>query len=386
MLERNHYIQNRLLKNFAIKAENGKEKICILDLINFSVDIRNTESVFYERNLYDVNSCEDVKELEKKFNDLIEKPMVALFDKICNSTNTVTFNRKELKTIKKYFLLQHYRTPKNKRSYTNNNNGKFKLSQYNIAEGETEEDFWKREMLTILESDWYDLMNSNLVGVKKHTMDVNASFVMILKTNNEFCINDIGYVTERLPLQISKDREKDYIKNVKELGKQLYGKGNFDEAAKYEIDKQSSYIDNFALYPISSNYAVLFVSPIWKCAYFYPQLIQELSLFSPILQKYLIFPQNEYVNGSKIHNDADIPKYMDEQDKFIYTTQSITEDDTIYLNNLIMNEAYCFVGVKTPAAFIPSIRRYNLLASNGIQNIHHNFNGYVDLLSKIAFK
>ena len=54
MLERNHYIQNRLLKNFAIKAQNGKYKICVLDLINFTVNYRNTDSAFYEKNLYDL--------------------------------------------------------------------------------------------------------------------------------------------------------------------------------------------------------------------------------------------------------------------------------------------------------------------------------------------
>jgi len=49
MLTKNHYIQNRLLKNFATKSENGKYKICVLDLINFSVSYRNTDSSFYEK-------------------------------------------------------------------------------------------------------------------------------------------------------------------------------------------------------------------------------------------------------------------------------------------------------------------------------------------------
>ena len=65
------------------------------------------------------------------------------------------------------------------------------------------------------------------------------------------------------------------------------------------------------------------------------------------------------------------------------TIQTITEEETIYLNTLTMNEAYCYVGVKTPKAFIPSIRMYNYLMSNGEKNIHHNYNGFVELLSKI---
>lgn len=383
MLERNHYIQNRLLKNFATRAENGKYKICVLDLINFSVDYRNTESAFYERNLYDVTASEDIKKLEKKFNDLIESPMVELFDKINNSEEKVTLTRRELNIIKKYFLLQHYRTPKNKRNYTDPHEGKFKLSQYNIAEGESEEDFWKREMLTILDSSWSDLLQSNMVGIKKHTMEANSSFIMILKTDAEFCINDIGYVTERIPLQIPKSQEQDYIKEAKELGKQLYGKDNFDELAKYEIEHKSSYMDNYALYPISSNYAVLFVSPIWKAVYLNPEIVKEMFLFSPILFKYLDFPRNDYVNRDKMKVDEDIAKYADENDKYTYAIKQITEEETIYLNNLIMNEAYCYIGVKTPAALIQSIKTYNNATSNGVHNIHHNLNGYVELLTKL---
>lgn len=383
MLDRNHYIQNRLLKNFATQAENGKHKIYVLDLINFSVDYRNTDSAFYVRNLYDISESKNSKELEEKFNIMIENPAVELFERICNSKDEVSFTRTELLIIKKYFLLQRYRTPKNKRGYDEKLENKFKLSQYNIAQGETEEDFWKREMLTILDSKWSDLLQSEMVGIRKQVMNTNSSFMMIIKTDDEFCINDLGYVTERLPVSISKDKEQEYIRAAKELGKKLYGKDNFDEAARREIANKSSYFDNYEFYPISSNRAILFVSPVWKAAFLNPKIIKEMSLFSPILLKYLIFPQNKYVNADKIKTQEDIEKYKHENDTFTYKVQGINQEETIYLNNLTMNEAYCYIGVKTPKALIPSIQRYNYLMSNGTQNIHHNFNGYVELLSKL---
>lgn len=385
MFERNHYIQNRLLNNFAIKAENGKFKICVLDLINFSVNYRNTESAFYEKNIYDLRTGLDVKELEIKFNEIIEKPMAELLGKICNSVTEVVLTRKELITLKKYFLLQHYRTPKNKTNYTIPKEG-FKLSQFNIQEGETEEDFWKREMLAILDSKWSDLIKSEMVGVRKHAIDTNSSFMMIIKSDSEFCINDIGYVTERIPVKIAKDKEQDYIKAVKEIGKKLYGRDNFDEAAHVEIANQNSYLDNFELYPISSNCAILFVSPIWKAALLEPHIIPEMNLFSPILLNYLIFPKNEYVNFNKMKEQEDIPKYMDEDDRFKYKIQKITDEETIYLNTLTMNEAFCYIGVKTPTAFIPSVRTYNYLMSIGEKNIHHNYNGFVELLKNCKIK
>lgn len=63
MFTRNHYIQKRLLKNFAIRANNGKYKICVLDLIKFAVNYQNTESAFYENNLYDIHYGSNTKEL-----------------------------------------------------------------------------------------------------------------------------------------------------------------------------------------------------------------------------------------------------------------------------------------------------------------------------------
>lgn len=385
MFTRNHYIQKRLLKNFAIKANNGKYKICVLDLIKFAVNYQNTESAFYENNLYDVHYGSNTKELEIKFNEIIERPMVELFDRICNSTEEVVFTRKELITIKKYFLLQHYRTPKNKTNYTLLRQG-FKLSQFNIEEGESEEDFWKREMLTILDSKWSDLIQSEMIGVRQHAIDTNSSFMMIIKSDSEFCINDLGYVTERIPVKIAKDKEQDYIKAAKEIGKELYGRDNFDEAARVEIANQNSYLDNFELYPISSNCAILFVSSIWKDALLEPHIITEMNLFSPILLKYLILPKNEYVNFNKMKKQEDISKYMDEEDRFRYKIQKITDEETIYLNTLTMNEAFCYIGVKTPTAFIPSVRTYNYLMSIGEKNIHHNYNGFVELLKNCKNK
>lgn len=281
-----------------------------------------------------------------------------ILKRICEAREEVVFTRAELSIIKKYFLLQHYRTPKNKRNYTDTNEGKFKLSQYNIKEGESEEDFWKREMLTILDSSWSDLLQSEMVGIRKHAIAANLSFIMIIRTQGEFCINDIGYVTERIPVRIPKEKEQDYIRDAKEIWQQLYGKDNFDEVARREIENQSSYFDNFELYPIASNCAILFVSPVWKSVPFEPSIIQKLSLYSPILMKYLIFPKNDYVNGDRIKSQEDLATYMDADDKYTYTIQTITEDETIYLNTLTMNEAYCYVGVKTPRAFIPSVRTY----------------------------
>ena len=67
-------------------------------------------------------------------------------------------------------------------------------------------DFWKREMLAILDSDWDSLLKTDMIGIRKNALEINSSFLMFIKTADEFCINDLGYCTERIPIKIPKDQ------------------------------------------------------------------------------------------------------------------------------------------------------------------------------------
>ncbi len=382
--DKNHYIQKALLNRFAIQTSKNHYKICVLDLINFNAAYLDTSSAFQENKLYDVPSSEDIKELEHKFSIKIEQPMSQIVAK-CVSGNKYAFKRYELETIKKYILLQLYRTPNNRRSYVNVPQNAFELSQFNINEGESREDFWKREMLYILDNTFDSLLTSNMVGIKKHAIEINTSFLMFLHTDNEFCVNDLGYATERIPVKIPKSEQDSYIRQAKEIGKILFGKDNFDEIAKREIENDKSYFDNYILFPISSNIAILSVSPVWKY-YFTNKAIRDQykdTICSPFLTRHFSLPKNIYVNMDKIKTEADIPLYKDKDDLFEYAIQIISAEETIYLNHLIMNEALRYIGIKTPSALIPSIKEYNRLESIGTTNLHHNYKGFVELLSNL---
>ena len=237
--DKNHYIQKALLNRFAIKTSNKHYQICVLDLIDFNAAYHNTASAFQENKLYDVSAAEDVKELEHKFSVKIEQPMSQIVRK-CVLENNYTFKRHELETIKKYILLQLYRTPNNQRSYVNVPQNAFELSQFNIKEGENRVDFWKREMIYILDNSFDSLLASDMVGIKKHAMEINTSFLIFLQTDSEFCVNDLGYATERIPVKISENKQDHYIRQAKEIGKTLFGKDNFDEIAKREIGNNTS--------------------------------------------------------------------------------------------------------------------------------------------------
>ena len=383
--DKNHYVQCRLLKNFAQQNKNGNNIICVLNLINFVAYYAKPENAFCENNLYDVEFADNNKDLELKFKTNIEDPMGTLLNKIDNdSAPTFTFTRAELETIKKYILLQIYRTPHNKKSYTNIPDNTFELSQFNINQNESKVDFWKREMLTILDSDWDSLLKTDMIGIRKNALEINSSFLMFIKTADEFCINDLGYCIERIPIKIPEDQQDDFIKNAKIIGQMLYGKDDFDEIAKKEIANESSYIDNYILLPISSNIAILVVSPLWKQYLLHPELRHKgIPFHSLLLQNHLSIPMTTYKNADKIKNDADIITYKSSEDQYIYQLHTMSCEETIYLNHLTINEAFCYIGLKTPDKFLKTIKEYNSLSLMQTQNIKKNLLGYVELLSKL---
>lgn len=384
--DKNHYVQCRLLKNFAQQNKNGNNVICVLNLINFAAYYAKPENAFCENNLYDVEFADNNKDLELKFKTNIEDPMGTLLNKIDNdSAPTFTFTRAELETIKKYILLQIYRTPHNKKSYTNILDNTFELSQFNINQNESKVDFWKREMLTILDSNWDSLLKTDMIGICKNALEINSPFLMFIKTADEFCINDLGYCTERIPIKIPKDQQDDFIKTAQIIGQELYGKDNFDEIAKKEIADESSYIDNYILFPISSNIAILVVSPLWKQYLLHPELRHKgIPFHSLLLQNHLSIPMTTYKNADKIKNDADIVTYKSPEDQYIYQLHTMSCEETVYLNHLTINEAFCYIGLKTPDKFLKTIREYNSLASMQTRNIKKSLLGYVELLSKLS--
>lgn len=174
---KHHYVQKYRLDGFATKCKNGKNKVCILDLFNFKAEYRNTESAMYTKHLYDVTG-EDVATLERKMNDLIENPTNQILDRLVNdASKPIVLTRKELCIIKKYILIQIFRNRRNMTSYTNPPKDSIELSKYNISQGESKLDFWKREMDTILELEWNELVNSvDLVSVRKEAVALHTGF------------------------------------------------------------------------------------------------------------------------------------------------------------------------------------------------------------------
>lgn len=99
--------------------------------------------------------------------------------------------------------------------------------------------------------------------------------------------------------------------------------------------------------------------------------------------KYISLPINTYINADKIKTDIDVEKNMSQDDTYTFTIHTINEQETIYLNHLLINEAFCYIGLKTPSKFLKTIREYTMLKQRGMKNMHHDLNGYVELLTQL---
>ncbi len=316
--KKQHYVQKAVLKKFS--HNKGKQKcITILNLKQQKIYDNNINDVFFENWFYNFENSDNVLIIENELKEKIEDPMSDIINRLeqcCYAEFTIT--RQELETIKKYILVQLYRNKKNQLHYGN------------------EIDKWKQEILYILQTPFDELLKSNkpFVGVFNFAWDMYRSFMMIVRTRNEFCINDMGYTTER-----------------------VFG------------------YDNYIFFPFSPQYALLQVSPEWKL---YKQHGGEPPRYSPILTKYLALPTTCYVNRTKISTNNDIWENRDKNDKYTYQIFDISNEDTYYLNTLTLNETLNIIGVHDVNLLSGSIIEFQKRAKCG--GAKHNYDWFEDAL------
>lgn len=372
--DKNHYVPNCVLKNFAIKQMNGKYGFCYLNLSKGSIDWRTTSNAFYQKKLYDLHDSDNIKLLEHTFNHQVESVIEPLFTKLLEcKQETVVLSRSDIELIKKYALVQIYRNVRNGDNYSGVGiNKEFTLSKYNMKDGESSNNFWKREMMTILKSSWDEILKTNMIGVKFCAYEINSCFIMLFKTDDELCINDLGYVTERIPIKLSKEEQERYVKFSKNYGEEVFQVSNFDIKAQKEIEENQVYIDNYILFPISSNFAVVLVNKIWKCKFLNGFNSIKKNWPSNLLNNHLSLPETNYVNKDKIKRNEDIIKYKSSNDTYKYKIHKMTENEVKQNNLLLINEAFQYVAFKTFNNFVNTFKDYQELRNKNLHNIRHD--------------
>jgi hypothetical protein len=384
--EINHYIPQFILKNFC----NIDEKtINLLDIINFKVEKRNVDRAFYKKNFYDIKPSvsEDPKALEKMFGTLLESKLAQIIKRITQDQANFTLTRYELELLKKYIAIQRYRNPSNQSYYSENYKGDV-LSKYSIKPDETESDFWKREMMFVLENDWDTIIaQEELIGVRIISQEIYNEYLTFFTTDEEFVISDVNCFTERFNIMIPEEKKEEYY----EMSAQFRKSNNMfdaEEGARKEVSKPYQYFDNFTFIVLSPNLAVASVNQIWKQKYLTPEINDHWmikAIHSPILDdpKNFSLPINDYVNTDKIMNTSDLSKYKDKNDKFSYKLIKLSTNETRHVMTLCLNEARLFVGYRDKRYIKNFIRFYNSLSNESLTNIKNNYGGYISLIDAL---
>ena len=93
---------------------------------------------------------------------------------------------------------------------------------------------------------------------------------------------------------------------------------------------------------------------------------------SLLLSKHFSLPKNDFVNKHIIKNMDDVQKYKSKYDKYTYKILEMDEWDTIYINNLLMNESYRYIGFKTKDKIMPSIAAYVIKQMSSVENVKND--------------
>lgn len=316
--KKQHYVQKAVLKKFSNPIGN-QNCITILNLKQKKIYDKNIDDVFFENWFYNLENCDNALIIENALKEKIEDPMSEIINRLeqcCYTEFTIT--RQELETIKKYILVQLYRNKRNQQCYGN------------------ETDKWKHEILYILQTPFDELLkpNDQVPDILNFSLEMHCSFMMIVRTKGEFCINDMGYATENV------------------CG-----------------------FDNYIFFPFSPHYALLQVRPEWKQYKLYGGVPP---MCSPILLKYLELPRNCYVNRAKMTKNEDIWENRDNNDKYTYQIFKISSDDTQFLNTLTLNETLNIIGVHDANALSDSIIEFQNRAKCG--GAKQNYDWFEDAL------
>ncbi|QLY40722.1 DUF4238 domain-containing protein [Hujiaoplasma nucleasis] len=132
-----NYVKHHYIPQFILKRFSHDNKVNVFNHIKFSLTSISIRNLFMVENLYDYYVYEDIKVIEKELASKIESPMGQICSRVVKELKekpkNITFTRKELLIIKKYMMLQFYRTEGNMTYYIGSNiSRKNELSKYNI--------------------------------------------------------------------------------------------------------------------------------------------------------------------------------------------------------------------------------------------------------------
>jgi hypothetical protein len=307
----NHYIPQFILRHFC--TDN---LITYCDLQKQKVESRNTKSVFTEKGYYS-----DV--LERSLCEKIEVQFATILNnKIIPAGNRLILSDDDMLILKKFLIISTLRYkvnldyevklfPNLSKSEIERYLGDFSGNLHKILECKTKEEIFK---YFDFKDDFTDMR------LTAYLRDILCSYTVIVSTKRceeDFIIPDKGYASYEGPIKIKK------LNATLDLAKKTR------DPLLFQIASMLTPHD-YSVFPLSSNIAVLTMSPFFKlCLKGSPYNI-KFPEEKPTLSDVLGFGNRETIEAPKVRNQSE------KGIEYIIEIKSLNKDDVIFLNSLLL--------------------------------------------------
>ncbi len=374
-MKNSHYVPKFILKKFS-------DKLCLYNIKTgeFKENVK-PDKAYCEKGFYDDDT-------EDKLNLRLESQFAKLLtEKILKCKDKIEFSREELLLVKKFLLISIIRSinseaamQKEKRFYdeliillkkqgsitSKEDEDKIRPFIEEDIPNETSYEYWLRTINVILDT------NGSPEEILKHpkktypafrwAMVINAGYLAFWDSEynrDEFIITDIGMTSEN---------EKEWngvtthnIKKTSFLLKLLQNEKNetMKDIIINQIHFQTSFHENFQMFPISARRMIVLISPFYKFREMYKNryLMPRLETLTELVNEELFSPNIvDYV----YHQVEIKPKYHPD-DRYIYKIKKLTRGETRYCNALFLDRINTTLGFSSLDKIVGSILLYKRL-------------------------
>lgn len=347
----NHFVQQALQRRFALPCESGDMKIQCAN-----IQSRDGWTMKIKKNMSRSNLYTD--EIEELFR-MIEKDFVDVMMKILSSKKGCTISRLEFNTIKKYFLLQRYRTPSSLKTIEDiNERHKEKDDRPLFTEeqkpNETDYEYWLRILELVLRTSWEELPDCSHSVVRSEVRTLNRMHPLFVETRSGLILPDSGVGHEDVPFAPGSMRKYTTPERLQKTLEDVRGRDYSEEDAKRILSQWNMLVSSMIL-PIDDRHALILVEDIIAKA-----MINDLQ--SPLKSKLLpglrYNTRVEYQNISRSTKTVEIETIQNQwsPDDMIHLTRQIVDCETTNAMNLISLDScdckFCFKDLEGIQPFI----------------------------------
>ncbi len=361
-MAKNHYVSQFVIKRFS-------DAINIFDIHSGKIDeSKRPHKVFYHNDIYE-------DETEKLFAH-IESRVANIIDQKILKHDTITLTRKELLLLKRYMLICSVRTQtpdgfakiirgfeSNAMHYISiyNNLYNQKITLPNIKDLRlTDDELYARALKVFATTESIRDIANNYDATSEMlawAVPFLESYLAFWDTPNEkeYILTDCGMTSEYEGFHL--------ITGGIDISKTSYLLNKIKDEPGYAGILASQFVmyENYNIFVLSSTRSMVMINPFFRlyhgqgvtylsnnnptseittleCPDIWPAVIQNRSLFG--------IPSNEYCFS---------PTMQCNEDRFIYTPKTLTQEDTVYINTLLLSQAKDIIGFNDARKIIDSV-------------------------------